>query len=116
VRLVTAVPAAALLLCAIIVDAMAQFGGPSPLRTLFVAVFLLLGPGLGIVGLLGVEDPWELLALAFGLSIALDTAVALMLVYVVGWYPGAGLGILLAISIAGALAQLWVSWAFEAAE
>jgi hypothetical protein len=103
-------PAAVLLCWALTVDALAQFAGPSDVRTLLVAVFLLLGPGLGVVGLIGLEDAWQLLTLAFGLSLALDTAVALMLVYVIGWYPGAGLGVLLAISIAGALAQLWTSF------
>ncbi|MDX6705300.1 MAG: hypothetical protein QOD83_518 [Solirubrobacteraceae bacterium] len=112
-RLVTGLPASALLGWALVVDGLVLFTGPSAVRTLLVAVFLLLGPGLGIVGLFGVEDPWALLTLAFGLSVALDTFVALTLVYVVGWYPGAGLGVLLAISIAGALAQLWVSVAWE---
>jgi uncharacterized membrane protein len=109
VRLATALPASALLAVSLAVDALALFAGPSAGRTLLVAVFLLLGPGLALVGLLGIEDPWQLLTLAFGLSVALDTAVALMLIYVVGWYPGAGLAVLLAISIAGALAQLWMS-------
>jgi hypothetical protein len=109
VRLATALPASALLGVSLAVDAMALFAGPSAGRTLLVAVFLLLGPGLGLVGLLGIEDPWQLLALAFGLSVALDTAVALLLIYAVGWYPGTGLAVLLAISIAGALAQLWMS-------
>ena len=108
-KLATALPASALLVVALAVDAMALFAGPSDVRTLLVAVFLLLGPGLGLVGLLGIEDPWQLLTLAFGVSVALDTAVALLLIYVVGWYPGMGLAVLLAISIAGALAQLWMS-------
>lgn len=111
-RLATALPASALLACALTVDGLVLFAGPSPGRTLLVAVFLLLGPGLGIVGLFGIEDPWQLLTLAFGLSVALDTAVALVLVYVAGWYPGAGIAVLLAIGIAGALAQLWVSWRY----
>ena len=111
--LVTGLPASALLVWALAVDGLVLFSGPSAGRTLLVAVFLLLGPGLGIVGLFGIVDPWELLTLSFGLSLALDTIVALMLVYIVGWYPGAALGVLLAISIAGALAQLWVSVAWK---
>lgn len=114
-RLATGLPASALLAWALAVDGLVMFAGPSGARTLLVAVFLLLGPGLGVVGLFGIEDPWQLLTLAFGLSVALDTGVALLLVYVVGWYPGAGLGVLLAIGIAGALAQLWLSiwWEVE---
>jgi uncharacterized membrane protein len=111
--LAAGLPASVLLAWALVVDALVLFAGPSPARTLLVAVFLLLGPGLGVVGLFGIEDPWELLTLAFGLSVALDTLVALLLVYVVGWYPGAGLGVLLAIAIAGALAQLWLSGRWE---
>lgn len=81
-------------------------GGQSPGRTLLVAVFLLLGPGLALVGLLEVEEPWTLLTLAFGASVALDTAVALVLIYITGWEPGAGLAVLVVVSIAGALAQI----------
>jgi uncharacterized membrane protein len=107
-------PATGLLAWALAVDGLALWAGPSSMRTFLVAVFILLGPGLGLVGLLGIEDPWQLLTLAFGVSLALDTAVALLLVYVVGWYPGAGLGILLAIAIAGALAQLWAGFVVNA--
>jgi len=105
VRLVGRLTASVLLGCALAVGGTALLAEPSPGRTLLVAVFLLLGPGLAVVGLLGIKDPWELLALAFGLSVALDTAVALVLVYVTGWDPGAGLAVLVAIGIAGALAQ-----------
>ena len=92
--------------CSLALGAATLIGEPSPGRTLLVAVFLLLGPGLALAGLLRPEDPWQLLALAFGLSVVLDTVVALVLVYVTGWDPGAGLAVLIAISVAGSLAQL----------
>lgn len=92
--------------CAVAVAVAALLGEPSAGRTLLVAAFFLLAPGLAIVGLLEIEDPWALLALAFGLSIALDTAVAGVLVYVTGWAPSVGLAVLVAISVAGGLAQI----------
>lgn len=90
---------------AVAVAVAALLGDASTGRTLIVAAFLLLGPGLALVGLLEIEDPWALLALAFGASVALDTAVALMLFYVTGWSPGAGLAIVVAVTVAAALAQ-----------
>jgi len=98
-------PGPVVLGCALAVAGVALLGEPSPGRTLLVAVFLLLGPGLAIVGLLEIEDTWALLALAFAASAALDTAVALVLVYVTAWEPGAGLAVLIAVSVAGALLQ-----------
>lgn len=91
--------------CALAVAVAVPLGEPSAGRTMLVAAFFLLGPGLALVGLLEIEDPWTLLALAFGLSVALDTAVALVLVYITGWEPSVGLAVLLALSMAGALAQ-----------
>jgi len=90
---------------ALAVAVAALLGEHSTGRTLLVAAFLLLGPGLALVGLLEVEDPWALLALAFGLSVALDTTVALVLIYITGWDPGAGLAVLVVVSVLGSLAQ-----------
>jgi len=105
VRLANAWPGPVLLGVALAVAVTALLDEPSTGRTLLVSVFLLLGPGLAVVGLLELEDPWALLALAFGLSVALDTAVALVLVYITGWSPGAGLAVLVVGSAGGALAQ-----------
>lgn len=105
-RLARAWPAPTALGLALAVAVAALLGEASTGRTLVVAIFLLLGPGLALVCLLEIDDPWALLALAFGASVALDTAVALMLVYVTGWNPDAGLAILLVVSVAGALAHM----------
>ena len=98
-------PGPAVLGFALAVGVSALLGEASTGRTLVVTVFMLLGPGLALVGLLEVEDPWALLALAFGASVAIDTALALLLLYVTGWNPGVGLAMLVAMSVAGALAQ-----------
>ena len=51
------------------------------LRPLLVAAFLLVCPGMALVRLVRVGDPWAQLALAIGLSIALSTAVPAVLIY-----------------------------------
>jgi uncharacterized membrane protein len=98
-------PAPVALGLAVAVAVAALIGDASTGRTLVVAVFVLLGPGLALVALLEIEDPWTILALAFGASVALDTAVALLLFYVTGWSADAGLAILVAVSAGAALAH-----------
>ncbi len=99
-------PGPTVLGCALAVAVAALLGEASAGRTLLVAAFFLLGPGLALMGLLEIEDPWTLLALAFGLSVALDTAVALVLVYITEWEPSAGVAVLVAMSVTGAVAQI----------
>jgi hypothetical protein len=80
----------------------------SGLRTAAVVAFLTVGPGFGLVGILGIRDGWRELALAIGLSFAVD-------VLVVGAFQYAGeagaarpLAVLIGITVAGAAADLWL--------
>jgi hypothetical protein len=79
--------------------------GVSPVRTVVVIWFLAVCPGLGIVGLLRLRDPWVVAALVPALSLSIDVIVAAFLSYAGLWSPDAAILILVAVSVAGALAQ-----------
>ena len=79
--------------------------GASPLRVVAVVWFLTVCPGLALVGLLGLYDRWLALAIVPALSFALDVFVGGILSYTGLWSPAAGILILVAVSIAGAVAQ-----------
>jgi hypothetical protein len=87
--------------------AIASFAhAPVQLRAPLVVAFAVVGPGAGLVPLLGLRDPLGELTLAIGASLALDVAVALALVYSGAWAPQAGMAILVAMTLAGAAAQV----------
>jgi hypothetical protein len=79
---------------------------PVPLRATLVVLFVLIGPGAGLVPLLGLRDPLGELALAIGTSLAVDVAVALGIVYAGTWRPAVGLAILVVLTVGGACAQI----------
>jgi hypothetical protein len=79
--------------------------GASPLRTLLVVWFLAVAPGLAVVGLLRLQDPWLEVALVPALSLSIDVIVGGILSYTRLWSPAAGILILVAISVAGAFVQ-----------
>jgi hypothetical protein len=93
-----------LLLCASVMLERAAGQGASPARTVLAVCFLALAPGLGVVGLLRLSDPWLQAALVPALSLALDAIVGGVLSYAGLWSPTAGILILVAISALGALA------------
>lgn len=68
--------------------------------------FLLICPGMAFVRLLRLQDVWAEIALAVGLSLALEVFVALMLVYGGWWSPPAGLAILVVATVIGVAAQV----------
>ena len=78
----------------------------APLQPLAAVWFLLVCPGLALVPLIRIGDPWEEIALALGVSVALDIVVATALMYADAWSPALIVGVLAAISIAGAALQL----------
>jgi hypothetical protein len=98
-------PSLILLLCALVVLERIGTHGASPLRTLLTVAFFALAPGLAVVGLLRLSDPWLTAALAPALSLSIAAIVGGILSYAGAWSPTAGLGILVAISVLGALAQ-----------
>lgn len=91
-------------------SALAMFEGvaatdPSPLRTALVVWFLAVCPGLAVIGLLRLRDPWLEVALVPALSFAIDVIVGGILSYAGLWSAAAAIVILVAISVSGALAQ-----------
>jgi uncharacterized membrane protein len=79
--------------------------GASPLRTLLVACFLVVAPGLAVVGLLRLGDPWLQAALVPALSLGIDATVGGLLAYSGQWSPAAAILILVGISVLGAFGQ-----------
>lgn len=79
--------------------------GVSPLRTLLAAGFLVVAPGLAVVGLLRLSDPWLQAALVPALSLAIDALVGGMLAYSGVWSPATAILILVGISVLGAFGQ-----------
>jgi hypothetical protein len=79
---------------------------PAPVRPAVVLLFLLIGPGVALVGLLRLEDPLEELLLIVGASLTLDLLVAEALVLSRGWSAHACMLLLMAIAIGGAAAQI----------
>jgi hypothetical protein len=80
-------------------------GGPSPLRTVAVVWVLTVCPGLGLIALLRLRDPWLEVAIVPALSFAVDILVSGTLAYAGIWSPAACIIVLVAVSIGGALAQ-----------
>jgi len=77
-----------------------------PVRAIFVFWFFLICPGLAIVGLLDIRDWLAEAVVAIGLSLAIDTGVATIMVLAKLWSPDAGLAVLIGISLLGAALQV----------
>jgi uncharacterized membrane protein len=78
----------------------------SPVRAVVVISFLLVCPGMAWARLIPLRDDLATLTVALGLSIALDGAVAAIVLYARAWSPTAILLIVLGLSAAGAAVQL----------
>jgi hypothetical protein len=78
----------------------------SPLRPPLAIWFISVCPGLALVRLLRLEDGWSEMAVSLALSITLGVMVATGLVYADWWSAKAGLAILSAVSLGGAVLQL----------
>jgi hypothetical protein len=77
----------------------------SGLRVGMLVLFLVFGPGLALVGLLRIRDPWREAAFAIGVSLAVDVLVVATLGYAGVERVGTGLGLLVGITGIGAVAQ-----------
>ena len=82
--------------------------GPAapPVRTAALLLFFVLGPGLALIGLLRIRDPWQELALVIGVSLAVDVVVSAAMTYAGDRSSVQVLEVLLGITAVGALAQL----------
>jgi hypothetical protein len=70
-----------------------------------LVLFLVFGPGLALVGLLRIRDPWREAAFAIGVSLAVDVVVVATLGFAGAERVGTGLGLLVGITGVGAVAQ-----------
>jgi hypothetical protein len=86
-----------------------------PLRPPIAFWFLLVCPGMAYVRLLRLKDSLAEWTIAIALSLALDAAVAGVMLFARAWSPGHGLIALIVISLAGALLQLEVAYGRVAA-
>lgn len=78
------------------------------IRTAIVLAFLLACPGWGIVGLMRLGNALGEWTLATALSVSLETLIAGGMLYAGVWSPINTLDVLMAITAAGAVAQLAV--------
>ena len=90
---------------AVAAAAAALAGAPAPVRAPLVLAFLLLGPGMAYVPLLGLGDALAELTLGLAVSLALDLAVAAAMLYTGAWSPRTSLLVLAGIALAGAALQ-----------
>lgn len=97
--------AAVVVVAAVAAAGAALAGAPEALRVPLVLGFLLIGPGMAFVPLLDLGDPVAELTVALGVSLALDVAVAMAMLYAGAWSPIAGLLVLAAIALTGAALQ-----------
>ena len=74
----------------------------SPIRAMLALSFLLFGPGLVIAELLGIHELPLRVTVAFSASLAIDTLVALSLVYAGHFSAGVALALILVITAAAA--------------
>jgi hypothetical protein len=80
----------------------------SPARPLVTTWFLLVCPGMALVRLLPQRGALTAAVLAIATSLSLETLLAETMLEANLWSPGSTLAILLAVTIAGSLAQLYV--------
>jgi hypothetical protein len=76
-------------------------------RVVVLLTFLVLGPGLALVGLLDIPDGWRELSLVIGVSLALDLVVVGVLTYAGNGTAGDGLALLAGIAFTGAAVQFF---------
>jgi len=81
-------------------------GWESPVRAALVLVFLLFGPGLAIGELLQIRDPIAQLGLAAGISLGVETIVAVSLLYLGILSGELGFAIMYAITLAALAASV----------
>ncbi|CAA9570966.1 MAG: hypothetical protein AVDCRST_MAG49-3609 [uncultured Thermomicrobiales bacterium] len=78
----------------------------SPVRSAVSLWFLIACPGMAVVRLIGVGETAVELTLAVALSLALDTLVAMVMLYAGMWSPEGSLAVLIGVSLVGAGLQI----------
>jgi hypothetical protein len=76
-------------------------GGGGPLRTVLAVWFVLVCPGVSLVGVLGLRDRFVEMAVVAPLSLAVVALTSIALFYGGVWSPGLEFGLLLGLCLAG---------------
>jgi hypothetical protein len=84
-------------------------GAPAPVRAPLVLAFVLLGPGMAYIPLLGLGDLLAELTLGLAVSLALDLAVAATMLYAGAWSPRTSLFVLGVVALGGVALQARVA-------
>ena len=82
----------------------------SPIRPVLVLWFLLVCPGLAFVRLLRIKDLGNELTLAIALSLAIDSILAMVMIYAKLWSPKGGLSVLISLCVIGVMLQIRVMY------
>jgi hypothetical protein len=95
------------MICAAILVGLAAFVLPiDPLRRLLVVPFLLITPGMVLVRRLRLAEWWVELLLAVGISIAVNTLLAMAMVYAGVWSPNLLLAGLVWLTLVAGIEEL----------
>lgn len=84
-----------------------------PLRLPLVLFFITVCPGLALVRLLHLYNPYAEVALTVALSLATTTTVSLVMVYTELWSLNTGFDILIVFSVTGAILRLISAHSFS---
>ncbi len=95
-----------IILSAIIAGIFAWANSGSPLRPILLFLFMMFIPGLAFTRLFNFGSILTEIVLAVALSFGISTVLAEFMVFAHLWSPNAGLGILVVISVIGALLQI----------
>ncbi len=80
-------------------------GSPGPVRPVVTLFFALTCPGISLVRLLSLEDPFAELTLGIATSVAVAGLVGGVLLYCGAWSPDGGLAILVGIAFGGLVGE-----------
>lgn len=97
---------AVIILSALTTGILAWWDSGGILRRILSFWFILICPGMALIGLLRIKDTLAKLVMAVALSLALAVLLSETMALSHFWYPTAGLGILVEISLAGAFLQI----------
>lgn len=97
---------AVILLSSLLVIAAVYGEWQNPLRSILVFGFMLICPGMAFAHLLPGKDPITRFILVIGLSLALDTAIAEVFLYLGKWSPHLMLLILIGLCCLGLLLKI----------
>lgn len=75
-------------------------------RPAVVIGFMLICPGMALIRLLRISDTLHEMVFAIGLSLAIDSALASLMLYAGAWNPDRSVAYLIILSVVGALFQI----------